>query len=277
MTGQIEDAASGRGERPRAPLRRRAPPTPSASRRSTCSSTRETWDLVQHIDSVLAAAAEGEFRARINPELMQSVIEITTPVCSSAAEVELQLRRLRALRRRDRPPARAAASPRPAPTRSACSSASGSRPRTATALLVDQLQYIARRELIFGMHIHAAVDDPEKAIQVVERPDRAPAGVPRALGQLAVLARRADRPLLLAADGLLGVPPLGRPAPLRELRGLRRGRRAPRADGLHRRLHAHLVGHPAAPAARHGRAADLRRGHAASRTPSRSPPTSRRS
>jgi carboxylate-amine ligase len=33
--------------------------------------------------------------------------------------------------------------------------------------LVDQLQYVARRELIFGMHIHVAVDDPEKAIRVV--------------------------------------------------------------------------------------------------------------
>jgi carboxylate-amine ligase len=33
--------------------------------------------------------------------------------------------------------------------------------------LVDQLQYIARRELIFGMHIHVAVDDAEKAIQVM--------------------------------------------------------------------------------------------------------------
>jgi carboxylate-amine ligase len=33
--------------------------------------------------------------------------------------------------------------------------------------LVDQMQYIARRELIFGMHVHVAVDDPEKAIQVV--------------------------------------------------------------------------------------------------------------
>ena len=56
----------------------------------------ETWDLVQHIDSVLAAVEEGEFQARINAELMQSVIEITTPVCSSPAEVGLQLRRLRA-------------------------------------------------------------------------------------------------------------------------------------------------------------------------------------
>jgi carboxylate-amine ligase, YbdK family len=33
--------------------------------------------------------------------------------------------------------------------------------------LVDQMQYIARRELIFGLHVHVAVDDPEKAIKVV--------------------------------------------------------------------------------------------------------------
>ncbi|HEX5582242.1 carboxylate-amine ligase, partial [Gaiella sp.] len=33
--------------------------------------------------------------------------------------------------------------------------------------LIDQLQYVARRELIFGMHIHVAVDDPDKAIHVV--------------------------------------------------------------------------------------------------------------
>jgi glutamate---cysteine ligase / carboxylate-amine ligase len=33
--------------------------------------------------------------------------------------------------------------------------------------MVDQMQYIARRELIFGMHVHVAVDDAEKAIQVV--------------------------------------------------------------------------------------------------------------
>jgi carboxylate-amine ligase len=32
--------------------------------------------------------------------------------------------------------------------------------------LVDQLQYVARRELIFGLHIHVAVDNPEKAIHV---------------------------------------------------------------------------------------------------------------
>src|SRR3954462_9678826 len=54
-----------------------------------------TWDLVQHIESMLARIEEGEFEARVMPELMQSVIEITTPVCRTAAEVEGQLRKLR--------------------------------------------------------------------------------------------------------------------------------------------------------------------------------------
>jgi carboxylate-amine ligase len=33
--------------------------------------------------------------------------------------------------------------------------------------MVDRMQYIARRELIFGLHMHVAVDNEEKAIQVV--------------------------------------------------------------------------------------------------------------
>src|ERR687888_1228925 len=55
----------------------------------------ETFDLVQHIDTVLAAISGHELEARINPELMQSTIEITTPVCHTPAEVADQLRTLR--------------------------------------------------------------------------------------------------------------------------------------------------------------------------------------
>src|SRR5207249_9062715 len=55
----------------------------------------ETFDLVQHIDTVLAAIAGHELEERINPELMQSVIEITTPVCHTAADVERELAGLR--------------------------------------------------------------------------------------------------------------------------------------------------------------------------------------
>ena len=39
----------------------------------------ETFDLVQHIDTVLQAISGHELEARINAELMQSVLEIATP------------------------------------------------------------------------------------------------------------------------------------------------------------------------------------------------------
>ena len=92
----------------------------------------ETWDLVQHIDSVLAAVGDGEFEARINPELMQSVIEITTPVCRTPGRGRHAPAPAPPLRRRGRRAARAAGSPPPGRIPSASSSGSGSPPRTAT-------------------------------------------------------------------------------------------------------------------------------------------------
>jgi carboxylate-amine ligase len=126
----------------------------------------DTFDLVQHVDTVLAAMSGHELEANINEELMQSVLEIATPVCHTPGEVRAQLQQLRG-------------------TVSAVAREQGMRVGSAgthpfslferqriTAkdryrALVDQLQYIARRELIFGCHIHVAVDEPEKAIQVV--------------------------------------------------------------------------------------------------------------
>jgi gamma-glutamyl:cysteine ligase YbdK (ATP-grasp superfamily) len=55
----------------------------------------ETFDLVQHIDTVLAAVEGHELESRINPELMQSVLEIATPVCRTATDVDQELRKLR--------------------------------------------------------------------------------------------------------------------------------------------------------------------------------------
>jgi carboxylate-amine ligase len=127
----------------------------------------ETWDLVQHIDSMLSRVSDdGEFQARINAELMQSVLEITTPVCHTPAEAALHLRALRAyvaeIARKE-----------------GCRFASaGTHPfslferqritaRDRYRQLVDQLQYIARSELIFGMHVHTAVDGPDKVIAVM--------------------------------------------------------------------------------------------------------------
>src|SRR6058998_2447146 len=55
----------------------------------------ETFDLVQHIDTVLAAISGHELETHVNPELMQSVLEIATPICRTASDVDRELRRLR--------------------------------------------------------------------------------------------------------------------------------------------------------------------------------------
>jgi glutamate---cysteine ligase / carboxylate-amine ligase len=126
----------------------------------------ETLDLVQHVEAVLAAAHGTELEERVAPELMQSVLEIATPVCHTPAEVDVELRKLRGY-------VSGLAAERGLRVGSA-----GTHPFSLFELqritsrdryrhLVDQLQYVARRELIFGLHIHVAVDDPERAIKIV--------------------------------------------------------------------------------------------------------------
>jgi carboxylate-amine ligase len=140
----------------------------------------ETLDLVQHVETVLAATAGHELEGRVNPELMQSVLEIATPVCHTPAEVEGELRKLRGY-------VTGLAAEQGLRVGSA-----GTHPfslferqritaRDRYRNLVDQLQNVARRELIFGMHVHVAVDDPEKAVQVVN-------GLLNHLGQLLALS-----------------------------------------------------------------------------------------
>src|SRR4051812_15271505 len=126
----------------------------------------ETFDLVQHIDTVLAAVAGHELEPRINAELMQSVLEITTPVCRTAADVDGALRQLRTYvtgiaHERGLRVGSAGTHPYSLFERQRIT------PRDRYRQLVDQMQYVARRELIFGMHVHVAVDSPEKAIGVV--------------------------------------------------------------------------------------------------------------
>ena len=126
----------------------------------------ESYDLVQHIETVLDAVQGDELADRINAELMQSVLEIATPVCTTAGDVMRELSILRGYVRDV------------GQQHGLRVGSAGTHPfslferQRITAkdryhALIDQLQYVARRELIFGMHIHVAVDDPDKAIQVV--------------------------------------------------------------------------------------------------------------
>ena len=126
----------------------------------------QSFDLVQHVDTVLNAISGHELETQINAELMQSVLEIATPVCRTAGDIERELRRLRGYvasiaNKDDLRVGSAGTHPFSLFERQRITA------RDRYRHLVDQMQYVARRELIFGLHIHVAVDDPEKAIQVV--------------------------------------------------------------------------------------------------------------
>ena len=115
---------------------------------------------------VLDAIQGDELADRLTAELMQSVLEIATPVCRTAGDVMRELATLRGYvrdvaRGQDLRVGSAGTHPFSLFERQRITA------KDRYHALIDQLQYVARRELIFGMHIHVAVDDPDKAIQVV--------------------------------------------------------------------------------------------------------------
>jgi carboxylate-amine ligase len=171
----------------------------------------ESFDLVQHIDTVLAAVKGHELESQVNAELMQSVLEIATPVCHTAADVYGELAKLRGYvsgiaREKGLRVGSAGTHPFSLFERQRITA------RDRYRALVDQLQYVARRELIFGMHIHVAVDDPDKAIRVVNGmlPQLAPllalsASSPFWRGEATGLA--SSRQMIFAAFPRSGPPP----------------------------------------------------------------------
>lgn len=126
----------------------------------------ETLDLVQRADTILDADHEGEFASRTACELFQSEIEGQTPICATVSDAAAELRRLRGHLGRV------------AQEHGLVLASAGTHPFahyedqlvTDTERyrgIVDQVQYPARRELIFGLHVHIGVPDPQTAIKVM--------------------------------------------------------------------------------------------------------------
>jgi carboxylate-amine ligase len=125
-----------------------------------------TLDLVQRADSMLAAERDIDLGVHLSPELFQSLLEVHTPVCANTAQAEQELRRLRAhvcelAARLDLRVGSAGTHPFSLFERQRIT------PRDRYSKLVAELQYIARRELIFGLHVHVAVDGADKAVAVM--------------------------------------------------------------------------------------------------------------
>src|SRR5215213_4355077 len=121
----------------------------------------DTYDLVNAIERLLEAVPAGE----IKPELMESVLEISTNPCANTEEAGLQLRALRrgvSDRARDHALAIGSAGTHPFALWEQQRIVGRSRYRD----LISALRFVARQELIFGMHVHIGVDDPDKAVHV---------------------------------------------------------------------------------------------------------------
>jgi len=123
----------------------------------------ETLELTNSIETMLEALPQAE--GQVKPELMESVLEIATTPCRNTREAGSQLRDLRRLTQRT------------AAERGLAIGSAGTHPfamwedqrivaRPRYRDLVAALRFVARQELIFGVHVHVGVDDPEKAIHV---------------------------------------------------------------------------------------------------------------
>jgi carboxylate-amine ligase len=126
-----------------------------------------SFDLVSGVEPLLEEAEQGAFADRLKPELMQCVLESGTVVCNDIAAAEADLRSIRGY------------AANLARSRDMRLGAAGTHPfslfedqkitaRDRYRMLVEMLQYIARRELVFGMHVHVAVPSPEVCLAVME-------------------------------------------------------------------------------------------------------------
>ena len=119
-------------------------------------------DLVSAIDSILGPDPPSGI---IQPELLESVLEIATAPCTGVTAAGAELLELRALARQ-----RAhqhgleigAAGTHPFARWEDQRVVSDDRYRG----LVSSLGFIARQELVFGMHVHVGMADPEETIHV---------------------------------------------------------------------------------------------------------------
>jgi carboxylate-amine ligase len=124
----------------------------------------ETLDLSNSIEALLRGIPE-DLTGEVKPELLESVCEIATTPCNNTQEAGEQLRELRRT-------AQATAA-----SEGLAIGSAGTHPfamwedarvvaRPRYRELIAGLQFVARQELIFGQHVHVAVDGPDKAIHV---------------------------------------------------------------------------------------------------------------
>jgi carboxylate-amine ligase len=123
-----------------------------------------TRELKSHIEEMMAAGTH--LGDQLKPELHQSVVEVGTPVCADIREADLAVRHLRRslIGMAEKSGARIVAA--------------GTHPvshwkdqeitdRVRYKDIVNEMEDLARANLIFGLHVHVGIEDREMQIQVM--------------------------------------------------------------------------------------------------------------
>lgn len=127
----------------------------------------ETRELTSYIQEFLEHG-EIVLRDQVRPEFMQSQVEVGSQVCRNIKEARLEVIRLRRMVNEI------------AQANGRCIVAAGTHPfsrwleQEITARdryygLAKDLGYVARRLLIFGMHVHIGIDDPDLRIDIMNQ------------------------------------------------------------------------------------------------------------
>jgi glutamate---cysteine ligase / carboxylate-amine ligase len=126
---------------------------------------RADGELQAHID-ILLASAKPVLGEDVKAEMLQSVVEVGTKICSGVAEAREEVLRLRGtLTTLLEPEGMRIASAGTHPF-------SHWQDQRITELdrykmIEDEMQDVVRELLIFGMHVHVGIDDPQSRIEVV--------------------------------------------------------------------------------------------------------------
>jgi len=127
----------------------------------------ETRDLAQ-MSSTLIERGQRVLQDQIKPEFMQSQVEVGTKVCQNIQEARQEIVHLRGTicqLAEDEGLRMVAASTHPFSRWSEQEVT----PADRYAKLEDDLRDVARRLLIFGMHVHVGIEDPELRIDIMNQ------------------------------------------------------------------------------------------------------------
>jgi carboxylate-amine ligase len=126
----------------------------------------ETRDLRSHISAEIIKKGKLLLQERVKAEMHQSVVEVGTSVCRNIREAKDELKKLRSnmirLARENGLRLASAATHPFADWR-----VQEVTPDERYKNIVEDLQLVARANLIFGLHVHVGVEDRETAIQMM--------------------------------------------------------------------------------------------------------------